>query len=517
MSTCSHIVLVNVVLFADPRKSTIDIIQSVGRGQRLYQRQTKCTVIVPIHYNNLGNEHNFSPIIRILTAMNDFDGKIVEYFSLEERNTKVVVRKMMVNRIVKCSSVKMDKVKYSVSDMINNLKTKIMDRGQLSWEIKKNLLFKYVGENNKTPCKREIYEDTRLGKWVCTQKSKITSSEDDIYKELSVNSIVKESLDKYLQHKKENIVKIKIPWNTKKEQLFQYCNKEGKIPMRCTVYKGIKLGSWLDSQKMKITSSEDELYKILSVNKFVKESLDNFLDPMRVWNTKKEQLFQYCNKEGKIPMRYTVYEDTRLGPWLDAQKKKITSSEDELYKILSTNDIVKECLDKSLQYKKENIKKEKLTWNEYKNLLFDYTIKFNKVPPKRSVYEKYRIGRWLEMQKRKITSTEDELYKILSVNNIVKESLDNYLQYKKEYSGKQRLSWETQKEILFDYTTKFNKMPPQKKHVYKECNIGEWISTQKKKIISSEDELYKKLSVNKIVKESLDKYLQYRKNNANDK
>jgi phage tail tube protein FII len=41
---------------------------------------------------------------------------------------------------------------------------------------------------------------------------------------------------------------------------------------------------------------------------------------------------------------------------------------------------------------------------------------------------------------------------------------------------------------------------------YKEANIGAWLNNQKKKIKSKEDNIYIELSINKYVKEELDRY-----------
>lgn len=62
-----------------------------------------------------------------------------------------------------------------------------------------------------------------------------------------------------------------------KELLFEYCNENKKVPIRKTEYKNQNIGSFLGHQKNKINSINDELYKKLSENKYIKESLDNYL------------------------------------------------------------------------------------------------------------------------------------------------------------------------------------------------------------------------------------------------
>lgn len=62
------------------------------------------------------------------------------------------------------------------------------------------------------------------------------------------------------------------------------------------------------------------------------------------------------------------------------------------------------------------------------------------------------------------------------------------------------------KTLLFEYCDNNNSVP-QRKIKYHNKNISTWLGNQKNKINSSTDELYTTLSVNKHVKQSLDKYL----------
>ena len=94
-------------------------------------------------------------------------------------------------------------------------------------------------------------------------------------------------------------------------------------------------------------------YKKLAVNKYVKKGLDYYLDPDKKWNEDRDLLFEYCNKEKKIPSGKIIYYGKRVGRWLGTQKGKINSTEDELYKKLAENPYVKESFDKYLEKKKK--------------------------------------------------------------------------------------------------------------------------------------------------------------------
>jgi len=72
--------------------------------------------------------------------------------------------------------------------------------------------------------------------------------------------------------------------------------------------------------------------------------------------------------------------------------------------------------------------RERLTWEQLKELLFKYCDKNACAPSNVTIYEHQMIGRWLRHQRTKINNANDELYQRLSVNRYVKEYLDKYVQ-----------------------------------------------------------------------------------------
>jgi hypothetical protein len=97
------------------------------------------------------------------------------------------------------------------------------------------------------------------------------------------------------------------------------------------------------------------------------------------------------------------------------------------YKKLSINIYVKNSLDEYLK----NIDKIQLTWEQWKDLLFEYCYINNEAPSRVIIYKNENLGNWLKNQKAKIKSKNDDFYKILSENEIVKKELDRFLSNKK--------------------------------------------------------------------------------------
>jgi predicted helicase len=156
--------IVDTVMFVDPRSSTIDVTQCVGRANRLCPERglTHCNIIIPIHYDQIKAEHQYSNVIKILTAMGEIDDKIVEYFISNKRNTKINIKVM--NMVGVFNILDLDEIKYDVNDCIKGLENKILSRGQLCWDIKKELLFEYCDENKCVPTNKTIYKGQKIGK-----------------------------------------------------------------------------------------------------------------------------------------------------------------------------------------------------------------------------------------------------------------------------------------------------------------------------------------------------------------
>ena len=477
----------DTIAFVDPRSSTIDIAQCFGRADRIYKNQKKCSIIIPIHYNQLDEKHNYNDTIKILTAINEIDNKLIANFVNKNVNNKIKMVQMNIDCIIKCDI----NVKYNFDNLMNGLSMAIIDSRILGFEYKMNLLFKYCNKFQCVPTTITKYENYNIGGWLHTQKNNIHSIDDELYKILSINKYVKESLDDYLNPD--------MKWKKRQQLLFKYCDDKKCAPTSVTIYENKNIGRWLQHQKDKINSIDDELYKKLAENKYVKENLDNYLQYLEENKGKeklnKEQwqelLFEYCDKNKCAPQQQTKYKDQNIGLWLCTTRNRyINSIDDELYKKLSVNKYVKENLDEYLNPEKE--------WNEKKELLFNFCNANKCRPQVKSKYENQPVGAWLGHQKTKINSIDDELYKKLAENKYVKENLDEYLDPEKK--------WNEKKQLLFKFCDD-NKYVPSCKTKYENQPIGKWLQSQKSNINSVDDNLYKKLSVNKYIKENLDEYI----------
>jgi phage tail tube protein FII len=366
------------------------------------------------------------------------------------------------------------------------------------WLKTRDILFDYCNTHSQVPSQKTKHQNTNIGQWLQDQKKKINATTDDNYQKLATNGIVKAELDRYLTDKDKNKDKPKLTFDESMDILFDYCNHNGKVPSQKTKHQNTNIGQWLQDQKKKINATTDNTYQKLAIHPLVKECLDDYLNPERLWLKTRDILFDYCNTHSQVPHANTKYKNTNIGTWLHNQKTKINATTDNTYQKLAIHPLVKECLD-------DYLNPERL-WLKTRDILFDYCNTHSQVPSKKTKHKNTNIGQWLQSQKTKITATTDNTYQKLAINPLVKECLDEYLHKKEKNKDNIKLTFEQWRDILFDYCNTHSQVPHANTK-YKNTNIGTWLHNQKTKINATTDNTYQKLAIHPIVKTELDRYL----------
>jgi superfamily II DNA or RNA helicase len=81
---------IDCIVFADPRKSKVDIVQALGRALRKKKGKDWCYVILPVIYDDETHEidnENYNEIISIVRSLAANDERIIEYFKDKSENT----------------------------------------------------------------------------------------------------------------------------------------------------------------------------------------------------------------------------------------------------------------------------------------------------------------------------------------------------------------------------------------------------------------------------------------------
>ncbi|MFN6078183.1 MAG: helicase-related protein, partial [Bacteroidota bacterium] len=84
---------IDCIVFADPRKSKVDIVQALGRALRRKEGKEWGYVVLPVVYDEETKEidnENFKEIVAILRGLASNDGRIIEYFEAKgsDKQTK---------------------------------------------------------------------------------------------------------------------------------------------------------------------------------------------------------------------------------------------------------------------------------------------------------------------------------------------------------------------------------------------------------------------------------------------
>ena len=87
-------------------------------------------------------------------------------------------------------------------------------------------------------------------------------------------------------------------------------------------------------------------------------------------------------------------------------------------------------MDEYLVNKELNKDKEIFTWEQSKDLLFEFCNINKRVPIHKDQYKNNNIGMWLHHQKKKLNEINNNIYIKLSENIYVKKTLDKYLENK---------------------------------------------------------------------------------------
>lgn len=510
---------VNTVVFVENRKSTIDIVQCIGRGMRLNGNENdKCHVILPIHFNNSKDNYEFSQIRNVLVAMGSVDDKLIEYFCTKNKKVKRKAIKNGGNILKEYDENEELDVKYSVGEIESHMCTYTMNSNLYGWMYHKDLLFYHCNILKNIPASESyvitFYGKKDIGSWFRRQKIMIKNKSCWRYIKLSKNKYVKKNLDNNLKIKKRNKAKTKYTPEELIEFVFKYFNNtEGKkIPTTYyPKYVNYNVGQWFHIQKIKIKDKKSKMYKKLSKNKFTKQQLDEYFDKkekgltrgskLLTWEEWKDLSFEFSKETH--PKSEEIYKGYKIGRWFSEQKTKIKDKDNEIYKILSENIHMKKSMDKKLN--------PLVDWEKNKIDLFRYFKKDGKVKlPK-------KINTWINDQKKRINDKNCEVYKRLSQNKYVKKSIDELLKKREARNGQKQLTREEKIQLLFNFCNRHKNTPFDTEKYdlepYKNEKIGRFFSTQKGNLKKEKfkDKIYKELSVNIHVKEKLDEYIEKKK------
>ena len=361
---------VRTVIMGDMRYSYINLIQIIMRPGRIHIDKPFYNIVIPIIKNDLSEDSDcYDDLSDFLKILHKTDPKIKESIKNHSNSSRIKIgidcsysSEEMSNEEFKAEHI-CEYIFDSLGNMLNESLTK---------DEKISEFMIHVKENNSIPsCKNKeikFSDGIFMGQWFQYIKSKLTK-ESDIYKKLSEDDTIKNEMNRFLDEKEKKDDSIIILTKDEKISEFMIHAKENGIPScknkEIKFSDGTYMGSWFNDIKKKLTK-ESDIYKKLSEDKTIKNTMDRYLDEKEkkddsiIILTKDEKISEFIIhvKENGIPSSgnndIKFSDGIFMGSWFKNIKNKLTK-ESGVYKKLSEDEAIKNKMDRYLDKKDKSI------------------------------------------------------------------------------------------------------------------------------------------------------------------
>ena len=467
-----NIPIIDSVFFVEPRNSTIDIIQCIGRALRLYKGKTIAKIIIPILEEDIETS-KFTQLIKIIKNLGQYDYHIKNF----KNNTK-----SNLIRITNYCDDNTNKIydTINLTELEGKIQSIIMI-GCYKWEVMLEKLETYICINKKLPSQHSKQTEIKqLRSWLSRQninykKTQQIMNQDEIYNKWTLFK------NKY----KEYFLSNEELWNINLNKLEQYIIKNKKLPLKNSKQIEIKqLGNWISQQRINYTNQQyimKQKYIYKKWTEFENKYQEYFSSNDDFWNNNLNKLEQYIIENKKLPSGSSKQTEIKqLGYWICTQNrnyknKQYIMKQEEIYNTWT------KFIHKYQEYFLSNDE----CWNINLNKLEQYIINNKKLP---SIYSKQielkLLGRWIYTQnknykKKKYIMKQEQIY------NTWTEFIHKY----QEYFLSNNECWNINLNKLEQYIIENKKLPSQQ--------LGKWIMCQnknykKKQQIMKQEQIYNK-------------------------
>jgi len=438
------------IAFIDPRRSQIDIVQSVGRAIRLSESEDKkySVIFIPVFIEEGEDpesrieESNFKPVWDILNALRSHDDalseELDEYRFYLGREPKRVISSFSDKKIF------IDLPQSIDQTFADKLRTILVEKTTESWMFWYGLLKNYVDENKTSRVPYDYITDDKykLGQWVRSQRSKKNELTDKHFRLLNELPMWSWSV-------------FDDAWEKGYNELVKYYQNNGDLFVHAK-YKtnnGYTLGSWVDKQRRNKKNLSVEKVKLL-------ESLKGWIWSVRdyQWEYGFKELKKYENLKGNclVPFSHETEDGYGLGKWVDKQRqRKGKLPKDRIKRLNSLNGWVWNT--------------REVAWeNGYQHLLmFGEENEHYLVPRGFKSKDGYNLSSWVNNQRgKKKTLSKDRIKRLNSLNGWVWNS--------KEYA------WEVAFNYMKEYAKKNgNCLVPVAHETEDGYALGRWVNKQR--------------------------------------
>lgn len=163
------------VVFADPRRSQVDIVQAIGRAIRKSENKKTGILLLPVVIDEDKKledqlyESGFKTVWNVINALKSHDSRIEEQldnFRLRKGRRKVSSSSSFIDNVEFDLPLKIDK------DFEENIRLRILDAVSSSWYEMYGILERYSKKTKTSYIKtKDEFEGYKLGSWVSSQRT----------------------------------------------------------------------------------------------------------------------------------------------------------------------------------------------------------------------------------------------------------------------------------------------------------------------------------------------------------
>jgi hypothetical protein len=290
--------ITNGIAFCSDITSTIQIVQMIMRGSRLYPGKKDFKVIVPCLIDSdedflQEGKGSFTQVRRVLVALTEEDPDLKEEALCLYQAGEYPTKQRILHKVCKSLpeiDLEVWMAKFKTHALTSN---RLYD---LNWEYKYQLCVKYVEEHQQLPPRKTPI----IGSWCNSQRIKYKRkrrTEEQITKLESIRGwFWEQDLDKI--------------WEENFKKLYKYVEKHHRIPPQKT--PGI--GNWCQSQREKYKGAELTKEQITKLN-----SIEGwFWSRDELWEENFNKLQAYVEEHHRIPTCTTP----AIGNWCQNQRIK---------------------------------------------------------------------------------------------------------------------------------------------------------------------------------------------------
>jgi len=450
------------ICFADPRSSSVDIIQAVGRAIRLSEDKSLGYIVLPIFVDANGtvvDPKGYSHVWKVINALKSHDERLHDIFeklrfNLGKRRSISSFDDLVTDKMVLDLPEELD------ASFIESFKLLMIEENTEVWSETIGRLSRFKDENGhlRVPYYFEESDGYRLGQRVVNIRR------------------TKETID---ADKKQQLKDLGFIWNELDQKyldflcaLEAYKKREGNLKVHFQHQEsGFALGKTvlryrsLYKQKKLVASQIEEL-----------EELGFIWDPAEYdWNTAYEAIVEYKEKTGKInPPRSLQINGIFIGKWIERQRSQFQKLTEIQKKKLTDIGFVE-------------VSQYELAWNQGFEHLKHYKLKHGHCNvPQRDLHEEFKLGVWCANQRRQYITGKLSEHRINSLLSIGFEWKPN------DNSFDQWLS------LLVHYKNEHGDLNIPKRFKMNGKNLGEWCSRIRTQFKSDELSNDKISALNKL-------------------